>query len=57
MTATNREYFEGYSPSKSYIKHLVAGYQAFGIPLEQIKQALRDEQLTVEGLESDDEIL
>jgi hypothetical protein len=57
MTAETRVYYDGYSPSKGYIKNLVAGYQAFGIPLEQIKQALRDKQLTVEGLESDDEIL
>ena len=57
MTKSNKEYFEGYSPSKDYIKHLVAGYQAFGIPIEQIKQALRDEQLTVEGFESGNEIL
>jgi gamma-glutamylcyclotransferase (GGCT)/AIG2-like uncharacterized protein YtfP len=57
MTKSNREYFDGYSPSKGYIKNLVAGYQAFGIPIEQIKQALRDEQLTVEGFEPGNEIL
>ena len=57
MTKSNREYFGGYSPSKGYIKNLVAGYQAFGIPIEQIKQALRDEQLTVEGFEPGNEIL
>lgn len=38
----------GIAPSKSYIKHLVRGYERFGCPLNQIVKALKDSEVRVE---------
>ena len=53
MTPEYKEYYHEASPSKSYIKTLAAGYQAFGLPVQQIKKALSDSNVTVEGYQGD----
>lgn len=53
MTPEYQQYYHEASPSKSYIKTLAAGYQAFGLPVQQIKKALSDSNVTVEGYQGD----